>query len=66
MTPPDKIKNLKDYFEVIRQRPGMYLGTNTISKLYDHLQGFQMAYWLNNFDNSIDKHFFDNFTDFVY
>ena len=66
MTQTNKIHNLKEYFEVVRQRPGMYLGTNTISKLHDHLQGYKMAYWHNDFDNLIDKNFFDNFNDFVY
>ena len=66
MTQPDKIQNLKDYFVVLRQRPGMYLGTNTISKLHDHLQGYIMSYWFNNIDNTIDKNFFDNFNEFVY
>ena len=62
----DKIKNLTDYFAAVRLRPGIYLGTNTISKLHDHLQGYLMAYWHNNFDNAIDKNFFDNFNEFVY
>ena len=66
MTQPDKIKNLKDYFVQLRKRPGMYLGANTISKLHDHLQGYQMAYWFNDFDNSVDKNFFDNFNEYVY
>ena len=66
MIQPDKIKNLKDYFDVLRQRPGMFLGTNTISKLHDHLQGYQMAYWFNEIGNPVDRNFFDNFTEFVY
>jgi hypothetical protein len=66
MTESVKIGNLKDYFAVLRQRPGMYLGTNTISKLHDHLQGYMMSNWFNNIDNPIDKSFFDNFNDFVY
>ncbi len=66
MTDSVKIGNLKDYFAVLRQRPGMYLGTNTISKLHDHLQGYLMSNWFNNIDNPIDKSFFDNFNDFVY
>lgn len=66
MIQPIKIKNLKDYFAHIRQRPGMYLGANTISKLYDHLQGYMMSYWFNAIDNPIDKNFFDNFNEFVY
>jgi DNA gyrase/topoisomerase IV subunit B len=66
MTQTNQIKNLKDYFKVLRERPGMYLGTNTISKLHDHLQGYKMAYWFNNVDNAIDKNFFDNFNAFVY
>jgi DNA gyrase/topoisomerase IV subunit B len=66
MTQSDKIQNLTGYFALVRQRPGMFLGTNTISKLHDHLQGYQMAYWHNNFDNPIDKNFFENFNDFVY
>lgn len=66
MTESFKIRNLKDYFAVLRQRPGMYLGTNTISKLHDHLQGYLMSNWFNNIDNPIDKYFFDNFNDFVY
>jgi hypothetical protein len=44
----------------------MYLGTNTITTLYDQLQGYRMAYWFNNIDNPVDKNFFDNFTEFVY
>ena len=60
------IKSLKDYFFLLRQRPGMYLGQNTISKLHDHLQGYMMAYWFNNIDNPTDRIFFDNFNDFVY
>jgi hypothetical protein len=66
MKQQNKIKNLKDYFELLRQRPGMYLGANTISKLHDHLQGYSMSYWFNNIDNPIDKNFFDNFNEFVY
>jgi hypothetical protein len=66
MTQPEKIKNLKDYFVQVRKRPGMYLGTNTISKLYDHLQGYKMAYCFNDFDNTIDKNSFDNFNEYVY
>ena len=65
MTESFKIGNLKDYFAVLRQRPGMYLGTNTISKLHDHLQGYMMSNWFNNIQNPIDKHFFENFNDFV-
>ena len=60
------MKNLKDYFAEIRQRPGMYLGANSISKLFDHLQGYQMTYWNNSIVNSEDTHFFENFNDFVY
>lgn len=66
MAQPDKIKNLKEYFVHLRQRPGMYLGTNTITKLYDHLLGYRMAYWFNDIDNPIDIYFFDNFNEFVY
>jgi hypothetical protein len=66
MTQPDKIRNLIDYFSQVRKRPGMYLGTNTISKLYDQLQGYHMAYWFNDIDNHVDKNFFDNFNEFVY
>ena len=66
MTQPDKIKNLKDYFVRLRQRPGMYLGENTITKLHDHLQGYSIAYWFNDIDNPVDKNFFDNFNEFVY
>jgi hypothetical protein len=66
MIQPEKIKNLKGYFDVLRQRPGMFLGTNTISKLHDHLQGYQMAYWFNEIENSVDRNFFDNFNEFVY
>jgi hypothetical protein len=66
MTQPDKINNLKDYFFRLRQRPGMYLGANTISKLHDHLQGYSIAYWFNDINNSVDKNFFDNFNEFVY
>ena len=66
MTQPDKIRNLKDYFAQVRKRPGMYLGTISISKLHDHLQGYQMAYWFNDIDNQLDKNFFDNFTQYVY
>ncbi len=44
----------------------MYLGTISISKLHDHLQGYQMAYWFNDIDNQLDKNFFDNFTQYVY
>jgi hypothetical protein len=66
MTQPDKIKNLKDYFVHLRQRPGMYLGENTITKLYDHLQGYSIAFWFNDIENPVDKNFFDNFNEFVY
>lgn len=66
MTQQDKIRNLIDYFSQVRKRPGMYLGENTITKLYDHLQGYRMAYWFNDIDNHVDKHFFDNFNEFVY
>ena len=66
MTQPDKIKNLKDYFVHLRKRPAMYLGANTITKLHDHLQGYKMAYWFNDIDNSVDRNFFDNFNEFVY
>jgi len=66
MTQPDKIKNLKDYFVRLRERPGMYLGENTITKLHDHLQGYSIAYWFNDIDNPVDKNFFDNFNEFVY
>lgn len=66
MTQPDKIKNLNDYFVHLRKRPGMYLGTNTISKLHDHLQGYMMSYWFNDIDNPFDKNFFDNFNEFVH
>ncbi len=44
----------------------MYLGAITITKLYDHLQGYQMAYWFNDIDNAVDKNFFDNFNEFIY
>ena len=60
------MRNLIDYFTEIRVRPGMYLGNNTITKLYDHLQGYQMAYWNNKFENSVDKYFFENFNEFIY
>ncbi|MDH7462163.1 hypothetical protein QEG73_12770 [Chitinophagaceae bacterium 26-R-25] len=43
----------------------MYLGTNTITKLYDYLQGYRIAYWLYDNDNPVDKNFFDNFNEFV-
>ena len=66
MTQPDKIKNLIDYFAVVRQRPGIYLGTNTMSKLAEHLQGYQTSSWINDIKNSVDQNFFENFNDFVY
>ncbi|MGB4775452.1 MAG: hypothetical protein WBP45_09790, partial [Daejeonella sp.] len=66
MTQTDKIRNLKDYFAQVRKRPGMYLGTISISKLHDHLQGYQMAYWFNEFDNPVDKNFFNNFNEYIY
>jgi hypothetical protein len=66
MTQSYEVNNLKDYFVIIRQRPGMYLGANTISKLHDHIQGYAVSFRLNNLDNPVDKNFFDNFTEFVY
>jgi hypothetical protein len=65
MTQPDKIRNLIDYFSQVRKRPEMYLGTNTITKLYDQLHGYKMAFWFNDIDNPVDKNFLDNFTNFV-
>ena len=62
----DRMKNLVDYFTHARVRPGMYLGINTITKLYDQIQGYGTAFWFNDIDNPIDKNFFDNFNEFVY
>jgi hypothetical protein len=60
------MKNLRDYFVELRKRPAMYLGENTITKLNEHLQGYQMAYWFNDIDNLVDKTFFASFNQFVY
>ncbi len=62
----DRMKNLVDYFTHVRVRPGMYLGINTITKLYDQIQGYGTAFWFNDIDNPIDKNFFDNFNEFVH
>lgn len=44
----------------------MYLGTNQISKLYDHLQGYRMACMLHQLSPEADDKFFDEFDAFVY
>jgi hypothetical protein len=60
------MKNLKDYFEQLRKRPGMYMsGKDSISSLFDHLQGYRMACFNNDIKNVIDTQFFENFNDFV-
>jgi|JI10StandDraft_1071094.scaffolds.fasta_scaffold446328_1 hypothetical protein len=65
MTQPDKIRNLKDYFVVLRERPGMFLGKNTITKLHDHLLGYRTAMSIAGVIDPSDDHFFKNFHDFV-
>jgi hypothetical protein len=66
MEESNEIQNLVDYFAMVRMRPGMYLGTNQISKLHDHLQGYQMACSFNKVVNSVDDKFFEGFNQFVY
>jgi hypothetical protein len=65
MKQENEVRNLNDYFSLIRKRPAMYLGKNEISMLWDHLQGYKMAFWINNIENAIDRDFFDSFNDFV-
>ena len=42
------MKNIYDAIEVIRKRPGMYLGENSISKMETFLNGYHMAFSLND------------------
>ncbi len=58
-------KNLKEIFVHLRERPVMYLGTNTITALYNYLNGYGMSFWLNNIKNDEDQNFIDNFDEFV-
>ena len=64
MTQPE-IRDLQEYFILLRKRPGMYLGNNTITKLFDHLQGYLMATWFNRIENHVDDNFFKNFHEFI-
>lgn len=61
------MNNIKSYTNLtglllgpIRQRPGMYLGENKISKLTNFLTGYHMGQVMNTPDAEIDPYFGEN------
>lgn len=64
------IKNIYEVIDMIRSRPGMYLGEFSVSKLKAFLSGYCSAVWLNKcveFENQnklipLPFKFFNNFT----
>ena len=64
MTEEKKINNLYEYIDLIRERTAVYVGENTLSALYFHINGYNMACSLKGIDENLQPEF-HLFHDFV-
>ena len=57
MAEETKIDNLYDYIDLIRERTAMYVGENTLSALYFHINGYNMACSLKGIEENLQPEF---------
>lgn len=56
-----QVKNLYEYLDLIRVRPAMYVGENSIKALSKHIEGFYWAEKIHHVESSPDFHGFNDF-----
>ena len=57
-------KNLYEYIDITKERTALYVGEKSISSMYCHILGYQMACFYKSIEENLEPDF-RNFEDFV-
>lgn len=62
--PIDKVKNLYEFLDIMRIRPGMYIGKKSITVLHDYIGGYEWACYVHKIEENLIPTF-ESFNGFV-